>query len=74
MIQSLSSENGVDVFTKTSSGFLVYEWSRSPKLEEFEYRVVSENVGSNFCMTTSASLIHLYYIDKEGNLVHRRID
>jgi hypothetical protein len=74
MIFTINSEQGVDMFTKNNEHYLIYEWSRNPTSALFDYKVISDSISSNPSFICHNDIIHLYYIDRDGKLVHKKIN
>lgn len=74
MIFTINSEQGVDMFTKNSKDYLIYEWSRHPNSALFDCKVISNSISSNPSFICHNNIIHLYYIDCNAKLVHKKIN
>lgn len=74
MIFNLDSKEGSDLFTKNNQGYLIYEWSRVETPAVFDYKVISDNISSNPSFVSHENIIHIFFIDGNQTLVHKKIN
>lgn len=74
MIFSFDSKEGVDLFTRNNQGYLIYEWSRISTPSFFDYKVISDTTACNPCFASHENIIHIYFINQNRCLVHKKIN
>ena len=74
MLKVLSSPQGTDIFSKSSSNYLIHEWSRAPNLSNFSYRMASRDVHGEPSITTSTKFIHVSFTNSKKELCHLQIN
>ena len=74
MLKVFSTSQGIDIFSKSSSNYLIHEWSRAPNLSSFSYRMASRDVHGEPSITVSTKFIHVSFVNSKKELCHLQIN
>ena len=74
MLKIFSTSQGIDIFSKSSSNYLIHEWSRAPNLSSFSYRMASRDVHGEPSITVSTKFIHVSFVNSKKELCHLQIN